>query len=56
MANRLTNVFLKDSRAVAFRGIGKDYGYLTRKFGIQPLVTPIMRQTYSLIVMDLRVA
>jgi len=54
MANSLTDVSLKDFGAVALRGIGKDYGYLTRNFGIQPLSALIMSQTCSLIVIDLR--
>jgi len=56
MANSLTNVFLKDFGAVTVKGIGKDYGCLTRNFGVQLLATPMMSQTYSLIVMNLREA
>jgi len=53
MADSLKNVFFNDFGALALRGIGKDYGRLTRKFGIQPPVAPMMSQTYSLIVMNL---
>jgi len=56
MADSLKNVFFNDFGALALRGIGKDYGRLTRKFGIQPPVAPMMSQTYSLIVMNLREA